>query len=252
MDTGAVGAVRICMLWEWVMPQSHILAAFDRELDQMQALLLQLGTLVETAIGDAARALETRNADLAEKVRQGDKVIDALEDRIQADCARIIALRGPTARDLRAVLAVMKMAATLERCGDYAKNLAKRSLLLPETPALSGAISAIRRAAEQVAAMLKAALGAYVARDAEAAAEIRRRDRDVDQIYSALFRELLTHMMEDPRNITPAMHLHFIAKNIERVGDHATTLAEQVIYLVTGTLPDEARPKVDVTDTGRA
>ena len=188
-------------------------------------------------------SLETRDADLAAKVRAGDAAIDALEEQVQTECARLIALRGPTASDLRTVLSVMRCAANLERCGDYAKNLAKRSLVLNSMPLIEGAAASIRRMARAVVMLLKDALDAYIARDSVKAQDVRQRDHEIDQMYNGLFREFLTHMLEDPRTITPSMHLHFIAKNIERVGDHATGIAEQVIYLVEGRIPDEERPK---------
>ena len=221
----------------------HIARAFDRDLEAVQALVLRMGGLVEAALSDAADALESRDDALADKVRLGDMAIDALEEQVQAECARLIALRSPTATDLRTVLSVMKIAGSLERCGDYAKNLAKRSLVLSQMMPIEGAAGSIRRMARLVSLLLKNALDAYIARDARLAEEVRQQDLDVDQMYTALFREFLTHMMEDPRNITACMHLHFIAKNIERVGDHATTIAEQVIYLATGSMPGEARPK---------
>ncbi|THD82948.1 phosphate signaling complex protein PhoU [Aliigemmobacter aestuarii] len=227
--------------------ERHILSAFDRDLESVQAMILKMSGLVEDAILDAARALDTRDDELAEKVRRGDKAIDALEEQVNHECARLIALRSPTAGDLRVVLSVMKIAGILERCGDYAKNMAKRSMIVSQANPVAGASGAIRRMARAVQVMLHDALDAFVARDVERAAEIRVRDADVDQMYNALFREFLTHMMEDPRNITACMHLHFIAKNIERMGDHATGVAEQVIYLVTGDMPEEARPKGDVT-----
>lgn len=233
------------------MSQSHILSAFDRDLEVIQTLVLKMGGLVEAAILDSAEALERMDAELALKVRLGDRVIDALEQEINIECARVIALRAPAASDLRTVLTVMKIAANLERCGDYAKNLAKRTALLVQMPVLGGTAGSIRRMAKAVTVMLHDALDAYFARDPARAEEVRQRDQEVDQMYTALFRELLTHMLEDPRDITAAMHLHFIAKNIERVGDHATGIAEQVVYLVTGQMPSEARPKADVTSGRR-
>ena len=223
----------------------HISSVFDRDLEAVQAMIMKMGGLVETALSDAAQALETRDEELAERVRRSDSAIDALEEQVNAECARLIALRAPTATDLRIVLAVMKIAGTLERCGDYAKNLGKRSNVLAQMNPIAGAAGSIRRMAKQVQLLLKDALDAYITRDVALAADVRMRDREVDQMYNALFREFLTHMMEDPRNITACMHLHFIAKNIERVGDHATGIAEQVIYLVTGEVPGDARPKAD-------
>lgn len=223
--------------------ERHIASAFDRDLEGVQALVLRMAGLVEAALADAATALETRDEAMAERVREGDTAIDALEEQVNTECIRLIAIRAPTAGDLRTVLTVMKIAGSLERCGDYAKNLAKRSIVLAQMHTIEGAAGSIRRMARQVSLLLKDALDAFISRDVELAYAVRQQDRDIDQMYSALFREFLTHMMEDPRNITACMHLHFIAKNIERVGDHATTIAEQVIYLATGDLPRDPRPK---------
>ncbi|WP_378943322.1 phosphate signaling complex protein PhoU [Paracoccus sp. R86501] len=230
----------------------HISSAFDRDLETIQALVVKMGGMVEAAITDASTALDTRDEELADEVRRRDKAIDALEAQINEDAARLIALRAPTATDLRMVLAVIKISASLERVGDYAKNMAKRTSVLSQMPAIEGAGMALRRMSNAVNKMLQDALDSYIRRDADLAQDVRQRDLEVDQMYNALFREFLTHMMEDPRNITSCMHLHFIAKNVERMGDHATSIAEQVVYLVTGELPDEARPKgnsVPMVDT---
>ena len=227
--------------------EPHIASAFDRDLEAIQAMIMKMGGLVEAAILDAAQALESRDEDMANGVRKGDEAIDALEFRIQQEAARVIALRAPTAGDLRTVLTVMKIAASLERMGDYAKNMAKRAVVLTQMLPIEGSTGTVRRMARSVSVMLKDVLDAYIHRDVELATNVRKRDVDVDQIYNTLFRALLTHMMEDPRNITACMHLHFIAKNVERMGDHATTIAEQVIYLVTGTPVEESRPKGDTT-----
>ena len=229
------------------MSDQHIASAFDRDLEAIQALIMRMGGLVETAILDSIKSLETRDLELAENTRAGDKVIDRLEEQVNEEAARVIALRAPTASDLRTVLTVMKISANLERCGDYAKNISKRTSVLADMPQINGTTKSIRRMGREVQLMLKDALDAYIQRDAELALQIIQRDEDVDQMYNALFREFLTFMMEDPRNITPCMHLHFIAKNIERMGDHVTSVAEQVVYLVTGSMPDDARPKGDKT-----
>ena len=223
----------------------HISSAFDRDLETIQALVVRMGGMVESAIADAATALETFDDELAEDVRRRDKEIDRLDAQVNEEAARLIALRAPAATDLRLVLTVIKISAALERVGDYAKNMAKRSHVLATLPVIDGAGMALRRMAMTVDRMLKDALDSYIQRDAVLAHDVRDRDLEVDQMYNALFREFLTYMMEDPRNITPCMHLHFIAKNIERMGDHATAIAEQVIYLVTGALPGDARPKSD-------
>lgn len=229
------------------MQEEHIAKSFDRDLEAVQARIMKMGGLVESAIMRAASSLETRDEELAEEVRAGDKAIDALEDLINEDTARLIALRAPTAGDLRIVLSVMKISSNLERIGDYAKNIAKRTTVLTQVPPVSDSASSLRRMAREVELMLKDALDAYIQRDVELARDVIERDREVDQMYNALFREFLTFMMEDPRNITACMHLHFIAKNMERMGDHVTAIAEQVVYLVTGERPAEERPKADAT-----
>ncbi len=225
----------------------HIASAFDRDLEEVQALIMKMGGLVEAAILDAATCLETRDLELAEVVREGDARIDTLDEEVNEACARIIALRAPVSRDLRLLLSVIKISGNLERLGDYAKNMAKRTTVLAEMPPISGTESSLRRMAKEVQSMLNAALDSYLRGDADLAETVRARDLDVDQMYNALFREFLTFMMEDPRNITPCMHLHFIAKNTERMGDHVTSIAEQVIYLVTGEYPTEDRRKGDKT-----
>ncbi len=201
------------------MQDRHISSAYDRDLEQLQILLMKMGGLVESSIIDATNALMGADEVLAKKVRTADAFIDQLEDEINQQAGRIIALRAPVASDLRTVLTVMKISSSLERCGDYMKNLAKRTTTLAQLPLIEEASPGLRRMAREVGIMLKGALDAFIQRDAELAEEIRLRDDEVDQMYNAVFRELLTHMMEDPRNITACMHLHFIAKNIERTGD---------------------------------
>lgn len=231
------------------MQEQHIASAFDRDLEAIQAQIMKMGGLVEAAIMEAARSLETRDEELAEEVRRADKAIDALEEVINEEAARVIALRAPIAVDLRLVLSVIKISGNLERIGDYAKNMAKRTGVLAALTPVNDSAASLRRMAREVELMLKDALDAYIQRDAELAMDIIDRDREVDQMYNALFREFLTFMMEDPRNITPCMHLHFIAKNVERMGDHVTSIAEQVVYLVSGEHPDESRVKADTTST---
>lgn len=235
------------------MPSSeHIVSGFDRDLEGIQAQIMRMGGLVEEAISKATEALETRDAELARTVRASDSAIDKLEELVNNEAARIIAQRQPIASDLRTVLTVFRVSTNLERIGDYAKNIAKRTETIIDQPPVNGTGASLRRMARQVELMLKDALDAYIQRDAALAADVRARDRDVDQMYSALFREYLTFMMEDPRNITPCMHLHFITKNVERMGDHVTAIAEQVVYYVTGTYPAEDRAKADQTSTNAA
>jgi phosphate transport system protein len=231
--------------------QHHIVSSFDRDLEKIQSRIMKLGGLVEVSITDAVRALIDRDQELALQVRQNDKVIDALDEQIGEDTAQMIALRSPNAVDLRVILTVMRISGNLERIADYAKNVAKRSVVLTDAPEVGDSYNALRRMARDVELMLKDALDAYIQRDSELAMDVINRDHGVDQMYNALFRDLLAFMMQDPRNITPSMHLHFIAKNCERMGDHVTAIAENVVYLVTGTRPDNDRPKADNTSEMR-
>ncbi|SHI31538.1 phosphate signaling complex protein PhoU [Wenxinia saemankumensis] len=229
------------------MNDQHIASAYDRDLESLQALILKMGGLVEAAIHDASNALEARDVEKAEAVRRGDKAVDALEDQVNDEGARVIALRAPVSKDLRMILAIIRFAGALERVGDYAKNMAKRVGTLSELRPVEGTEVMIRRMSREVEGMLRDLLDAFVRRDAELARDVIHRDGDVDQMYNALFREILTYMMEDPRHITACMHLHFIAKNTERMGDLVTNMAEQVVYLVTGERPDDERVKKDQT-----
>ena len=227
----------------------HIMSAFDRDLDGIEALVVKMGGLVEVAIHDSARAVAQRDVELAEKVRAGDKIIDALELQINEEAARTLALRAPMSSDLRTLLTALKLAAGLERVGDYARNLAKRTEALAALDPISGTDRTLRRMTSEVQQMLRDVMDAFVNRDVDIAETVRQHDEEVDEIYNALFREFLTFMMENPRNITACMHLHFIAKNIERMGDHVTSISEELIYLVTGNRPEDERPKADTTST---
>ena len=225
----------------------HIVSAFDNDLAQIEALIMRMGGLVEAQLTDAARILVERDLEEADRVIARDKEIDRLEEEIDQLAVRVIALRQPMAQDLRAVLAALKVAGNLERIGDYAKNMAKRTHVLATVPPVGDSAKTVKRMSKLVVAMVADVLTAYVERDKDMAEAVRLRDEDVDQMHNTLFRALLTYMLEDARNITPAMHLLFIAKNVERMGDHTTAVAEQVYYLVEGELPPEDRPKGDET-----
>lgn len=229
------------------MDQEHIVKAFDEDLSQIESLIMEMGGLAEAQITDASTALSRRDVELGNSVIANDERIDALEAEVDATVVRILAQRQPMAQDLRAVVVAPKIASNLERIGDYAKNMAKRTSVLAKSKPIGSAPATITRMCEAVQGMMKSVLDAYVARDKEAADDVRLRDEEVDQMHNTLFRELLTYMMEDPRAITPCMHLLFIAKNVERMGDHATSIAEQVHYMVTGETFDEERPKGDQT-----
>ncbi|KPQ08341.1 MAG: phosphate transport system regulatory protein PhoU [Rhodobacteraceae bacterium HLUCCA12] len=230
------------------MSKPHILSAFDEDLGRIRELILAMGGRVEEAITLASRALETRDEELAAEVVRADKAIDAMEEEIDHKVVLLLALRQPKAQDLRAVIAVMKMAADLERLGDYAKNMAKRVPVLAAGPQIEGAGGAIRRQARQVNQMLKDMLDAFARQDVPLAEDVIARDAEIDHMTNALFREFITHMMEDPRQITACLHYTFIAKNVERMGDLITGAAEQVVYLATGRKPGE-RVKGESTAT---
>jgi phosphate transport system protein len=224
------------------MTKPHTFSLLDADLDRIRELILTMGGRVEQAIMLAARALDTRDEELALQVVQADKAIDAMEEEINTEIVRILALRQPKADDLRAVVAVMKMAGDLERIGDYAKNMARRVSALAVGQQIEGAGAAIRRQARQVGQMLKDMLDAYARGDVALAEDVIARDAEVDHMTNALFREFITHMMEDPRNITACLHYTFIAKNTERMGDLVTAAAEQIVFMGTGQRVHE-RPK---------
>ncbi|MCC5988730.1 MAG: phosphate signaling complex protein PhoU [Pararhodobacter sp.] len=221
------------------MSKPHTHSAFDADLEKIRMNVLALGGRVEEAIMRASQALESRDEDLAAQVVRDDRIIDALEEEINAQVVRLLALRQPQADDLRSTVAVMKMTGELERLGDYAKNMAKRLPVILSGPAIENAGAALRRQARQVGQMLKDMLDAFARGDVALAEDVIARDVEIDNMTNALFREFITHMMEDPRNITPCLHYIFIAKNIERMGDLVTDGAEQVIYSATGRRPGE-------------
>ncbi len=222
----------------------HIVRSYDEQLRKVRDMLARMGGLAERQVNDATVALVRRDATLAAEVIGRDAALDQLEREVEAFCIRILATRQPMAIDLRFIVAAMKVAHDLERIGDYARNAAKRSIVVAQQPML-GSLNGFSRMARLVQENLKAAIDALVNDDAEAAARVWGNDEPVDDVYNGIFREMLTFMMEDPRNITAATHLLFIAKNLERIGDHATNIAETVHYAVRGdSLPDE-RPKAD-------
>ena len=229
------------------MEKEHIVHSYDSELNQLQNMIAEMGGLAEMQLARAIAALVKYDSEAANDIVEKDRRIDALEDEIDNLAVRLIAKRQPMANDLRTIITGLKVSANLERIGDYAKNIAKRTVTISSATGLRGPIATIARMAALVQSMIKNVLDAYIAHDADKADDVRARDQEVDQIHSGLFRELLTYMMEDPRNITPCTHLLFIAKNIERVGDHVTSVAEQIHYMVHGELPLGERPKQDLS-----
>jgi len=211
----------------------HTIKAFDEDLDRLRALISQMGGLAEHAIRESMRCLVQRDLAGAEKIVENDKKLDALEIETEKRAVRLIALRAPMAGDLRDVVAAMKISSVVERIGDYAKNIAKRVPLLDNVGNIEP-ISLMPEMARIATEMVHDVLNAFVERDAEAAVRVVERDQAVDDFYNSIFRTLLTFMMENPNNIGQSTHLLFIAKNIERVGDHATNIAEMVYYASTG------------------
>jgi phosphate transport system protein len=224
----------------------HIARSYDQELDRLDKLLSQMGGMAEAQLSDAINALMKRDSAMAETVIASDLRVDALNREVDEFVVRMLALRQPMAKDLRAIVAALRISADLERIADYAKNVAKRTLALNQVPAVRLAAS-IPRMGRLVQQIIKEVLDAYVERDADKAYAAWSRDEEVDSMYNSLFRELLTYMMEDPRNITPCTHILFIAKNIERMGDHATNIAETIYFVVHGVPMLETRPKGDTT-----
>jgi phosphate transport system protein len=225
------------------MPE-HIVKSYDEQLRRLNDTLVRMGGVVEAQISAAMQALARRDPDLALATVEGDARVDALERQVDEQVITLLALRQPMAGDLRLVVGSLRMAGDLERMADYAKNCAKRAVALSQLSPLAVSVTLPRmgRVAQE---MVKDVLDAFVARDVSRAVAVWHRDEELDALHGALFRELVTHMMEDPRNITPATHLLFIAKNLERIGDHATNVAETVHYQVTGHVLGAARPKGD-------
>ena len=223
----------------------HTVRAYDEDLDAITAELARMGGLAEMEVADSVRALARRDVALAEAVIQRDAKLDSLERDIEQRAMRLIALRQPVADDLRRTVAALKIAANLERCGDLAKNIAKRAVVIAGTEPLAPLTSSIERMGELVTTRLKDVLDALSSRDFDRAFMVWQLDHEVDEHYEAIFRELLTYMMGDPRTITACAHLLFIAKNLERIGDHATNIAEILHFEITGVELTEQRPKMD-------
>lgn len=212
----------------------HTVKAFDEELTHLRGLVAQMGGLAEEAITGAIDVLKRHDLAAAEEVARGDRKIDELEMEIERLAIRLIALRAPMADDLREVVAALKIAGVLERIGDHAKNIAKRVAVIEDHGAIEP-LSVLPAMASLARDMLHDVLNAFAARDAQAAVLVCERDKAVDDFYNSIFRALVTFMMENPKSISQVAHLLFVAKNLERIGDQATNLAEMVYYAATGT-----------------
>ena len=231
------------------MTKDHIVKDFNEELSQLDNLLAEMGGLCEAQLSKAMEAMVKRDVDLASAVIEGDRRIDELEKEVDSLAINLIALRQPMAADLRMIIASLKVANNLERVGDYAKNIGKRTIALSKSPVISNTANSIQRMSTMVEGMIKNALDALINRDSQRAKDVRISDQEVDQMHSSLFKELLTFMAEDPESISTCTHLLFVAKNLERVGDHVTSVAEQIVFIVEGEILDDERPKKDKTSS---
>ena len=228
------------------MVAEHIIKSYDQELQRLDNTIAEMGGMAEAQLAAAIEAVSKRDSDLATNVIEGDAKVDELEQETEALVVRLLALRQPMARDLRQIVAALKTATDLERICDYAANVAKRSIVLNQSAPVKP-VYALPRMGALCQAMIKDMLDAYVQRDAEKALSVWLRDEELDEMYTSLFRELLTYMIEDARNITPCTHLLFMAKNLERIGDHTTNIAETLYFLVHGRPLAQIRPKRDRT-----
>jgi phosphate transport system protein len=226
------------------MSSEHVVKGYDEELNKLNNTITEMGGLAESQLGAAIDAVVDRDSELAARVVEGDFKVDQMQRDLDNLGLRLLALRQPVARDLREIFAALKIGSDLERICDYAANVAKRSIALDQSPPVQPVYS-LPRMARLAQLLVKDVIDAYVARDADKAYAVWMRDEELDAMYASLFRELLTYMMEDPRNIGPCSHLLFMAKNIERIGDHATNIAEDLYYLVHGTPLTQQRPKAD-------
>ena len=226
---------------------NHIVKSYDEELRRLFDELTRMGEMAATQLESALDVVERRDDKAAERIIANDDAIDALEQNVNHDVMRLI-MRGPLAGDLRLILASLRVASDIERIGDLAANIAKRSLALNLAPPLPHTVG-LKTLGKLAARQLREVLDAFVARDEDAARRIRAQDVDLDAMYTGMFRELLTYMMEDPRSITPCTHLLFMAKNLERIGDHATNIAENIWFLVLGEDLMPPREKRDDSST---
>ena len=228
------------------MVAEHIIKSYDQELQRLDNTIAEMGGMAESQLAAAIDAVAKRDSDLATEVIEGDSKVDELEHEVESLVVRLLALRQPMARDLRQIVAALKTATDLERICDYAANVAKRSIVLNQTAPVKP-VYALPRMGALCQGMIKDMLDAYVERDADRALAVWLRDEELDEMYTSLFRELLTYMIEDARNITPCTHLLFMAKNLERIGDHTTNIAETLYFLVHGKPLQQIRPKRDRT-----
>jgi phosphate transport system protein len=230
------------------MQSVHIVSAYDEELKYLSKRIAAMGGHAERMVEQAVAALVNADPELAQKVIRDDTVLDEGQREIDDKAIIIIARRQPMATDLREIIGAIRISADLERVGDLGKNVAKRVVAVTDGPQPTSLFRGLEALANLALTQLKEVLDVYASRSVDKIGFVRDRDDQIDAMYTSLFRELLTYMMEDPRNITPCTHLLFCAKNIERIGDHATNIAETIYYIVTGEQMPAERPKSDKTD----
>ena len=229
------------------MRPEHIVTSFDEDLNKIESKILEMGGLVEQSLVKSTKALKRADADLAKEVMKVDNDINALEAEVNEMVLVLLARRQPVAADLRSALMTLRIAGQLERIGDYIKNMSRRTHTIASADAFFGSIGTLTRMSTEVQTQIRDALDAFNNRNERLAEDVRQADETVDQLHNSLFRELLTYMMEDTRNISGAMQLLFIAKNLERMGDLSVDIAQEVIFMVTGDWPEDKRPKGDHT-----
>ncbi|MBW3097494.1 phosphate signaling complex protein PhoU [Pseudohoeflea coraliihabitans] len=229
------------------MPATHTVTAYDDELRWLMRRISEMGGLAEGMVADSLKALIEADTALAQRVISEDVLLDRAEREISEKAVLVIAKRQPMASDLREIIGSIRIAADLERVGDLGKNIAKRVIAVHTMAQPKSLVRGLEHLSELALTQLKEVLDAFSSKSSDLAVSIRERDDEIDAIYTSLFRELLTYMMEDPRNITACTHLLFCAKNIERIGDHATNIAETVFYVATGEQLSDERPKDDDT-----
>lgn len=229
------------------MSEDHIVTSFDNDMSELESLFEEMGSIVLSQLKDATRALRKEDRNLAKKVVKGDKQLNELERELNDLAIKILALRQPFALDLRYVLTTLKSAGYFERMGDLTRNMAQRTRTIAKAEAEIGPIETLIRMSELVQGMTEDILKAHKSRDSELAKIVREQDEKVDMAHNSLFRELLTYMMEDTSNISACMHVLFIAKNIERMGDNIADIAQEIVYMATGEWPDSKRIKGDKT-----
>lgn len=230
------------------MPNSHIVSSFGEDIKNLRQKIVEMAKLVQEQFNNAEKALVERDLKLASSVRDRDTIVDQMEQEIEQKAIELIAMRSPMADDLREIISAIKICNALERIGDYAKNLSKRVPVINEEKQFVANTTVISQMISIINDMTEDVIDAYNTKDADKAISVWTRDLAVDNLYDSFFRELLTHMMENPRSITSATHLLFIAKNVERAGDHLTNIAEIIYYIIEGRPIEMVRPKGDLSN----